>query len=347
MPMTGQMRMWLLVLPIAGLCYACKPKNSLSYSGFIIGETNDIKPATEAELDRLLDDKDAGDRFALIVTRRKSGEVKYCSGAIVQPSESNPKRVVLTNHHCFAENESSSTLMEEACTGTTAYFGFFLGDERSERKLKCQPGTLRTNPVLDLARFETDPSPPGAPLTIWEGEESQLWGQNVFIVHFPSEDSLKQKMQGLGVKLPTAAISQDNCTVLSAFRKEEWFIDPALPYSIKHTCDLVHGSSGSMLLHREKRQVVAVNWGGVRIKYPDREEVVNAATAARYLRAFLNDDDLSQGARSLDAGPKSEGLPPPLVANESESPPPEKESSAEKARRKVSCGVVPTLRERY
>src|SRR5690606_36021161 len=88
-------------------------------------------------------------------------------------------------------------------------------------------------------------------------------------------------------KLPAASITDNDCRTLGGFAVDEWNLDRTLPFSIKHTCDLLHGSSGSALVDIETEKILGVNWGGIKIQYGDKSETVNAATAAPYVIAFL------------------------------------------------------------
>jgi hypothetical protein len=72
------------------------------------------------------------------------------------------------------------------------------------------------------------------------------------------------------------------------FAVSEWDLDRTLPYSLRHTCDLIHGSSGSGLIDAKTGKILGVNWGGIKISLDAGVRTDNVATRAKYAQAFLN-----------------------------------------------------------
>jgi hypothetical protein len=268
---------------------ACKPGITLSKAAFIVGPTNDIVQLDTAT--KHLGIEQVANASVLIATSLPTGRKKFCSGTVIVDPLSD-KAGILTNHHCFAEVDSKNNVLPnwipEACTETVVYFGFRQGQSESTRMLRCKPGSLRSDMDGDLAFFQLleEIPEPYLPLAMWD---KGLVPSNkpAMIVHFPDIEEHHIRLQGSRNRLPSAALTLDNCIVEGAFKQSDWKHDRSLPFALRHTCDLLKGSSGSALVDRETHKVLGVNWGGIELKYADRIETVNVATSSEYVTAFL------------------------------------------------------------
>ena len=82
----------------------------------------------------------------------------------------------------------------------------------------------------------------------------------------PTFITYELEQQGSVVKLTLTQTSPlDDCKVIGPFDVSEWDLDRTLPFSLRHTCDLIHGSSGSGLIDAKTGKVLGVNWGGIKI----------------------------------------------------------------------------------
>jgi len=251
----------------------------------------------------------ASDSSVLVATWLAEGRVKFCSGSLVKGEPGHAPLRVLTNHHCFAnvseDGESSADLLPDSCTRTKVYLGFTAKDSASAKMVGCRPGSLRTNFDGDLAVFTLSEELPATyrPFTIWDGDVAPV-GRKAMIIHYPDVPEKMAIPRGERVKLPTAAVTKANCEVLGTFTKSEWSLERSLPFSLRHTCDLIHGSSGSALIDVETGKILGVNWGGIKIRYANEIRTTNVATQANYVQAFLNDDSvrLTQIAANPSSG---------------------------------------------
>ena len=288
----------LLLFCIAG---SCKKNDIFTHRpNYILGGANDIEPASSATAsgENLVHKRR---QIALIATRVDKGQVKYCSGVLIEPATISGRHRLLTNHHCFAasgaDGQSIDRLLVSACSNTTVYFDFKPGDHQPEGSSGCYPGTLRSTFNGDLASFELSKLPPagftGAKL--WEGApypENRM----AEVLHYPDVAEFRQAVEGQAVALPTLAITRTDCIVRGGFAPQDWQLDRSLPMSIGHSCDLLQGSSGSALFDQATGQLLGINWGGITIVKPDGNAKSsklstkeNAATAAFYVKAFLDD----------------------------------------------------------
>lgn len=306
-----------LILPVS----ACKrPAVEVGTTAYIVGPTNDIRPAGGAEEDRgdgiTAELKNAA---VLIATRLQDKRVKFCSGTLVAPEEGGQTLRILTNHHCFAvpgaDGKATRTLLVEACSFSTVYFGFLAGMTQTAEAVGCQPGSLRTSFEGDLAVFTLAHNPQAKfqPLALWQGEDGPV-GRQAAIVHYPDVEAQAETPPDGGPKLPTAAITVTDCQVSGVFATSEWELDRTLPFSLRHTCDLIHGSSGSGLIDVQTGTLLGVNWGGIKITYDDGVRVDNVATKASFAQAFLDgrEDEIVResrttgGSGNLGAGGKKD-----------------------------------------
>ncbi len=265
-------------------------------SGYVVGPTNDIYNVGESGSEGAVQIKElsqeAVNGTVLIATRLPDKRVKFCSGTLITADSPEGGLRVLTNHHCFAETDADDkatrATLPEACTETQVYFGFFTGQTQSSTSVSCRAGSLRTNFEGDIAVFELASAPPEKyrPLALWDGEDAPE-GRVAGIVHYPdTEENMASPPEG-GPKLPTASVTVNDCRVTGLFAISEWDLDRTLPYSLRHTCDLIHGSSGSALIDLKTSTILGVNWGGIKISYDAGTRTDNVATRASYVAAFL------------------------------------------------------------
>lgn len=333
----------ILLWPLAALALTggCKRKpdlHELSYGAYIVGASNDIKPfdgepATLKELD-----PDAAAASVLVATKMGDKRVKFCSGTLIAGDR------ILSNHHCFAETDgegkATRELLKEACTETRIYFGYLPGHAAQAWSTTCAAGSLRTNFEGDLSVFKLAGSPPDKykPLALWDGDDTPT-GRAAAIVHYPDvEERMELPPEG-GAKLPTAAITLDDCQVQGAFAISEWDLDRTLPFSLRHTCDLIHGSSGSALIDLKTSTILGVNWGGIKITYDNGVRTDNVATRASYVKAFLEGktDALVKSAETEKQRYGASALP---KQDEDEGGLGKKSAGVVDTAKKAACGVA-------
>ena len=123
--------------------------------------------------------------------------------------------------------------------------------------------------------------------------------RKAFIIHHPSATESKQGreseelLKGIGMYFPKKAITVNNCRVLGRFEKDFWALNPNLPFGLRHTCDLVHGSSGSGLVDVTSGKLLGVNWGGITLTVNKVERKDNVASSAKFLREFVDSDNVT------------------------------------------------------
>jgi hypothetical protein len=127
---------------------------------------------------------------------------------------------------------------------------------------------------------------PYLPLQLWEGETVPE-GRKAYIVHYPDIPENLEAINPAAARLPVAAVTTQDCKVSGLFDPAEWDLDRTLPYSLRHTCDLIHGSSGSALVDAQTSTLIGVNWGGIKITYSSGTRVDNVATRIDFVKAFL------------------------------------------------------------
>jgi hypothetical protein len=275
----------------SGLACKSQPNNGSSRIGFILG-ANNILP-----LDGKVEDevpRNAAQAAVLLATTLDSKAVKFCSGTMIEAALGGINPRILTNHHCFAAEDADGRvlpdLQPEACTKTIVYFGFDeLHNYIPMKKVPCQPGSLHTDPTGDLGVFELQDSPPDGvvPFAIWP-EDRPPEHRKAFIIHHPDVKENLRVPPGEKIALPAASVTTEDCETGGLFAENEWPLDGVLRFSFKHTCDLIHGSSGSALIDRETNMILGVNWGGMKIKYASGDHIDNVATKPSYVRDFVN-----------------------------------------------------------
>ncbi len=315
----------------------CKKGLEVNHAGYIVGLTNDIVQVTPANRSAIPDS--VFDSAVFIVTKLPGERVKYCSGTLVEPARPGENLRVLTNHHCFAEIDKSpggsdiirGEVFLEACTNTETWFGVAPSLGVAPTKVGCQPGTLRTNPKLDLAVFTLARAVPGQHRAATVAQPSMVEvGRAAMIVHYPEVESHLAPLPGQPVALPTASVTLEDCKILGVFPEREWGIDPTVPYSLRHSCDIVQGSSGSALLDAETHEIIGVNWGGIKINHEKGQRTDNVATRTEFVAAFLAGQEIPQPLPVMDSGRNADA-----VAGI-----PEKRKQTSGGIKGVSCGVT-------
>ena len=301
---------------------ACKKKPfTISTDAFILGPKSNIYVVGSGNRSQI--NPRVLNASVLIATRLKPNEVKFCSGTLIASDQPGGNLRVLANHHCFAnvddEGVATTVLLPQACVNTKVYLGFSAGQTSSSTIADCLPGSLRTSFDGDLSVFRLASAVPAQfqPLTIAD-PNIQVAGRTAMIVHYPDIPEAMVAAPDGGPRLPLAQVTMDNCKVIGNFPIAHWQLDKSLPFSIKHTCDLTHGSSGSGLIDATTEQILGVNWGGIKINSQSGLETVNVATGANFVNAFLNYNtakleqsaatELAQASNEQSAKPKSSGV---------------------------------------
>lgn len=317
------------------LIASCRGRKEFTRPGYIIGPTNDIERLNRidpADIDIDSDVLEAAKQSSvLVLTTLASGGARHCTGSLVRAKQEGGLPRIVTNHHCFAkksednENRSLEELIPEACDGTMVYFTTAIENETDDEETEeteqksnpeltnhlaraCQKGSLQTNYGADLAIFTVAEQLPEGylPFKIWQGVIPD--NRSAFIIHHPSakktgDESDKTSQEKIaGLSLPTKAITSENCQVLGRFQPELWHKNPNLPFGLRHTCDLVKGSSGSGLIDAQTGQLLGVNWGGITYVINQSEYKDNVASSAEFLEQFVNEG----GVTAPTAPPKND-----------------------------------------
>lgn len=304
------------------LTISCRGRKEFTRPGYIIGPTNDIERLNTINFANIDIDSDvlesAKQSSVLVVTRLENGRAKHCSGSLVEAKEEGESPRVVTNHHCFAkklenENRSLDELIPEACIKTKVYFTTedeytnneettkqATGQREGYQEFPCKKGSLQTNYGADLAIFTIDGQLPAEyqPFKIWQGVVPA--NRPAFIIHHPSaektgdEKEKNSQEEIAGLTLPTKAITDKNCQVIGRFEEELWYQNPNLPFGLRHTCDLVKGSSGSGLIDAQTGHLLGVNWGGITFTINSVERKDNVASSAEFLEEFVNEGKVTE-----------------------------------------------------
>lgn len=283
------------LLATSALLPACKRSLVKNEQGYIVGGTDDIEafnPGTSSEQFRE-SFKSTVLLSTLLITKKR----KFCSGSMINTDpDGKPEGLrILTNFHCFASTSESGKVSEnflpEACASTQVFFNVAGSTYTEAIGRKCKVGSLMGDHEGDIAVFELEGEIPEGygPLKLWPAEDIPT-NRKAFLIHHPDIAENFVPVGTTGISLPAASITSEDCKTLGEFSTEEWVLDTTLPYSFKHSCDLVHGSSGSALIDVDSNMILGVNWGGIEIKYKNKNQVVNAATRSSYIQAFLNGD---------------------------------------------------------
>lgn len=279
----------LIVAAVAFSFTSCKKATDVSRAAYIVGPTNDIKKMGESERREI--PASVYNASVLIATQTADKKIKFCSGTLIAGTGSNNHRI-LTNHHCFAKQDSEAKaindLLPEACSNTRVYFGYYAGLTGETSTSGCLADSIQSNFNGDLAVFTLSENPPlpYLPLQLWDGETVPE-GRKAYIVHYPDVAENLESTNPGAARLPVAAVTTQDCKVSGLFDPAEWDLDRTLPYSLRHTCDLIHGSSGSALVDAQTSTLIGVNWGGIKIAYASGTRVDNVATRIDFVKAFL------------------------------------------------------------
>jgi V8-like Glu-specific endopeptidase len=304
----------IFALPMFAGCKGKKALLERSTTAYIIGPNN-IVPVDSSVANEV--SQDPVRASVLIATKLNNKRVKFCSGTLLAAAKPADNMRILTNHHCFAktdtEDKALQTILPEACTSTTVYFGFAPKIETETLQASCKKDSLRTNFAGDLAIFTLKSNPPETyqPASLWDGEDAPA-GRRAFIIHYPDTPEQMALPPGGQIQLPTAQATTSDCEVVGPFDISEWDLDRTLPFSLRHTCDLIHGSSGSALFDFETHKILGINWGGLKVSFNSGTRTDNVATKASYVAAFLNDNtaaaienaNLQRANHSADSTPK-------------------------------------------
>jgi len=281
---------------------ACKPSviSHLRTTAYIIGGKDNIRriedrapvdPAAIAPAEDLI--KRVAETAVLIVTPLTTGETRFCSGNIYK-SANGP--VVLTNRHCFApDKEHSATSVgfdPWACEKTQIYRSFDLATAQPAIRTTCEKGSLRVNPKLDLAVFKLADGGIENGLELRTTDLTPGGRLRALIVHFPDIESQRIRMDitkfpGAPATAPRMAVTFEDCNTAGYFKPEAYSVDPSLPYAIRHTCDMIKGSSGSTLVDASTGESLGINWGGIKYGDSPTSEAYNVATRAGLVTSFL------------------------------------------------------------
>ncbi len=272
--------------------YHCKPpaQFEMSRTAYILGSNDIVKISSDKQIENV--PEKVLKAAVIIATFRDSGDIKFCSGTAIVPERNGENARIVTNHHCFADKKDgqvSELLIAEACTKTKAYFGFNGANGYKTHEIGCTAGTLKTDPTGDLGVFVLDDELPEGvePLEIWT-EDIVPNDREALIVHHPNIKGHFVQLANREFSLPAASITNVDCKTLGRFPKQEWKLADVVQLSVRHTCDLEEGSSGSALIDKESTKIIGVNWGGLTVKYSGETRKDNAATMASYLIGFLD-----------------------------------------------------------
>lgn len=267
---------------------SCKQKpGASSRVGYIIG-ANNIKPLKQETKPEKNDPAIAAS--VLIATLVGGKSMKFCSGVLVE-HEATLK--VLSNHHCFAKTDDKgitlNQLIPESCVTTQVYLGFSQLTDFKPEVIACKPGSLRSDMDGDLSILELEKAPESAyqTLSFWSGP-ADAKDRTALIIHHPAQEGNMKTPPGGLSPLPIAAVTNADCKVLGSFEANEWTLDKALAHGIRHTCDIIKGSSGSALIDAETNEILGINWGGIKIRNKGELRIDNVATWVPYIEAFID-----------------------------------------------------------
>jgi hypothetical protein len=291
---------WVLAL------VACKPILKPSHeTGYIIGENDILR--VKGEGDGQNNQPRARDLYSSVVllTKLGNGKARFCSGTLIAPDKGSKQLRVLTNHHCFAETGSNGigeeSILLRACSETIVYAGVWDGFAEQPSVTYCMPGTLRSSFELDTAEFTLSKALPDKFVAkdFWPSDKKLAMHQKLLAVHYPD---LPDQLKEFGLqkfKLPVASYTEKDCQLLGRFSTSLSAADKSLGYSLQHSCDIEHGSSGSGLIDAESGKLVGVNWGGISYKVDGKAQSINAATSIHFVQAFLDGRQPSEVSQDI------------------------------------------------
>jgi hypothetical protein len=280
------------LLCVAILLPGCKSSSEerKSHASYIIDDDN-IRPLDAATAKGI--DPKIIHASVLIVTVLNKQLIKFCSGVLIKSATDNAVEV-LTNHHCFADVNDQGVVNRlfnaDACNETQVYFGYMLLNALKATKIACLKGSLISDPTGDIAKFRLESTPPlgTETLGLWT-DPPPMEERRAVVIHYPNhKDEVPGATFSLNSNIPSASVTIDNCTTKGTFPKETWGVEQEIRLVLRHTCDLVHGSSGSALVDLETSKILGINWGGIKLQYPNHSSTDNVATNSLYVQAFLN-----------------------------------------------------------
>ncbi len=288
---------------------ACKPlaTGMVKTAAYIIGPDNirrienrtPTDPAAPAPSDEMI--KRVAATAVLIVTPLTTGETRFCSGNIYKTANG---PVVLSNRHCFASDKNHSSASSGvdpwACEKTQVYREFDLSTAQPNIRTGCKSGSLLVNPLLDVAVFKLVDGGIENGLELRTSDPTPTERLRSLIVHFPDIEANRIRMDltkfpGAPATVPRMAITFEDCATAGYFRSNTFEVDPSLPYSIRHTCDMIKGSSGSSLVDATSGESLGVNWGGIKFGDAGDAEAYNIATRSSLVASFISMAEIDLG----------------------------------------------------
>lgn len=290
---------WIIFYVIIISILSCKKNIQFNYSGFIIGNTYDIRPITKEDI--ISEDiiHKAFYASVLIETKLKNKQRKLCSGVlgIIDNISMYSTPVIITNYHCFLSIPSTQkdpildNIIEEACYNTHVYFGIYKNNTDNITQLTCDPKTFIYSKEGDIALFQTKEPIPDQfkPIKITQSQNLlDYTNKPIIIVHY----SLANTQSMIATKnfgyLPYASLTFHNCQTLQLFPKRFWYAYLPIQHSVEHTCDIIEGSSGAGLINVNSKELIGINWGGIEIQVSNNLQNINGATRSDFILALLN-----------------------------------------------------------
>ena len=133
---------------------------------------------------------------------------------------------VLTNHHCFAIKGANGLATEQylpgTCTNTYVYFNVVKGAGDFVTEAKCIEGSFTSDFLADLASFSIEGMIPENTNPIELLELPDAAGRKAFIVHYPAKAENFHQFNKLGLSLPVATITEQDCKIIGRFPPNEW-----------------------------------------------------------------------------------------------------------------------------
>lgn len=297
MAMIDAKRILLIFLLSLPLLTTCKFKAKSSKQAYIIGSDDIELVSTENQRNHLApDSQDLHSLFMatpLILRKLENGSLKFCSGNMLSRSTQlnynipQGERLIVTNHHCFADEQENGSAILASCADVLVLFGFSYENKAESFSIPCNAESLKLDSSMDLASFTIDDQDNLAKgLDIAEISKEESINLEAMIIHYPNIERNLSPHPQMTHLLPLAAMTQKNCKVTGLFGAR--FAEEIFHFGISHECDLTHGSSGSALINTSNNQIIGINWGGVTYQDGGVEHQVNVATASNHLRDFLS-----------------------------------------------------------
>ena len=277
---------------------SCKKNLQFNYSGFIIGDTYDIRPITKEDIVSEDIIHKAFYASVLIETKLKNKQRKLCSGVlgVIDNVAIYSSPVIITNYHCFLSISSTQknpilgNIIAEACHNTYVYFGVYKNNIDNIMQLTCDPKTFRFSKEGDIALFQTKEPIPDQfkPIKITQSQNLlDYTNKPIIIVHYSlanPQSMIETKNFGY---LPYASLTSHNCQTSQLFPKQLWYAYLPIQHSVEHTCDILEGSSGAGLININSKELIGINWGGIEIQVSNNVQAINGATRSDFILALL------------------------------------------------------------